>query len=97
MKISDFQLLMLKTYYEKDSKRGIDGSLHRLREEVDELEKAIIDGSQKAIEEELADVLAWVASISNILCIDLQKAASEKYGEGCPRCKASPCKCEDDF
>ncbi|MGQ9515205.1 MAG: MazG nucleotide pyrophosphohydrolase domain-containing protein [Thermoproteota archaeon] len=96
MKISDFQSLMKSIYYKKDSMRGIQASLRRLREEIDELENATIEGSQRAIEEEMADVFAWVASISNILGIDLQKAAFEKYGKGCPRCRASPCRCEDE-
>jgi NTP pyrophosphatase (non-canonical NTP hydrolase) len=95
LEISEFQRLMKDIYYEKDSKRGIEGTIRRLREEVDELEGASLEGSKRAIADELADVLAWLASLANILDADLQKAALSKYCRGCPRCLSSPCRCED--
>lgn len=45
------------------------------------------------IREELADILAWLCSISNVLEIDLEAAALKKYPDMCARCSSSPCRC----
>jgi len=41
---------------------------------------------------ELADVLAWLASIADQLGLSLDEA-SRRYAEGCPRCAQRPCGC----
>jgi len=93
LNVSEFQLMMRMIYYEKDVGRGAHGTLNRLRDEVEELREAISTGSGEAISEELADVLAWLASLANIVGADLERAAMMKYGNACPRCASSPCKC----
>lgn len=93
MNVSEFQLMMRRIYYEKDSSRGAQGTLNRLRDEVEELRGAVSAKSDEAISEELADVLAWLASLANIVGIDLEGAAKRKYDNACPRCASSPCKC----
>ena len=93
MNISEFQLVMRRIYYDKDSDRGAQGTLNRLCDEVEELREAVSADSGEAISEELADVLAWLASLANIVGIDLEGAATRKYDNACPRCASSPCKC----
>ena len=41
---------------------------------------------------ELADVLAWVATLANQLDIDLADAVA-RYADGCPRCGSRVCTC----
>ena len=48
---------------------------------------------KKAMEDEFADVLAWLASLANIFEINLESAALGKYDSCCPKCNASPCEC----
>ena len=90
--ISRFQEVIRETYIHHDRRRGLERTLDWLVSEVYELRQAIEDG--RGIEEELADVLAWLASVANLLGIDLEKAAVERYGEGCPKCGSKPCGCQ---
>ena len=41
---------------------------------------------------ELADVLAWQASLANQLGLTLDAAAA-RYAAGCPKCHDCPCAC----
>lgn len=84
---------MLLIYFHRDSERGAEGSHRWLKEEVDELGKAMQNADRRLLEDEFADVIAWLASLANILKIDLEKAALRKYDNCCPKCQASPCKC----
>ena len=85
--------MMRQIYFYKDSERGVDKTYRWLREEVDELGEAIGKADQKAIENELADVIAWLASLANVVGTDLETATLRKYDNCCPRCHTSPCKC----
>jgi NTP pyrophosphatase (non-canonical NTP hydrolase) len=38
--------------------------------------------------------LAWLASLANVVDIDLEKAALSKYPNKCPKCGLSPCSCK---
>ncbi|UCE29940.1 MAG: nucleotide pyrophosphohydrolase [Candidatus Bathyarchaeota archaeon] len=93
MHVGEFQDMMWGIYFSRDSKRGVGGTFERLVEEIGELGEALKGEDRKALEEEFADVLAWLASLANIANIDLQKAALTKYGDGCPKCRQTPCKC----
>ncbi len=74
------QDLMRKYYYERDSRRGLYATFTWLVEEVGELAEAILEKrSKEAIEEEVADVLAWLLSLSNLLGIDTEEAFRKKY------------------
>jgi len=48
---------------------------------------------KKALENEFADVIAWLASLANVTNVDLEKATLSKYDDKCPKCGHSPCKC----
>jgi len=48
-------------------------------EEVGELARAIKSGNRDNIEEEIADVAAWLVSLANLLEIDFEEAVLKKY------------------
>jgi len=81
-------------YYQKDLQRGIPGTFMWLMEEIGELASALQTGTDRDnLEEEFADVLAWLTTIANVAQIDLAQAISKKYGQGCPGCKRLVCTC----
>lgn len=94
MHIKEFQKMMRQLYFEIDSKRGVKGTLNWLEDEIQELKEALEQNDIQAAEKELADVLAWLASLANILEIDLEKVAFSKYTNKCPKCELSPCECQ---
>jgi NTP pyrophosphatase (non-canonical NTP hydrolase) len=87
------QDLMRDMYWPRDLQRGVDGTFMWLIEEVGELAAALRSGERRAMEEEFADVLAWLATIANVVGVDLGQAVYAKYGEGCPGCGGIPCRC----
>ncbi len=91
--ISEFQSMMRRIYFSRDSKRGAHGTYMWLREEIDELGEAIQKNDKTALEDEFADIVAWLASLANVLKVDLDKATLRKYADCCPKCHATPCKC----
>jgi NTP pyrophosphatase (non-canonical NTP hydrolase) len=92
--IEDFQQLIHRMYYEKDLQRGIPGTFMWLMEEIGELASALQTGTDRDnLEEEFADVLAWLATIANVANIDLAAAITKKYGHGCPGCGLLVCVC----
>ena len=93
MHIREFQGMMKRIYFSRDSKRGTKRTYDWLVEETGELGEALNRGNVKALEDEFADVIAWLSSLANVVGIDLEKAALTKYDSTCPRCKKSPCEC----
>ncbi|RLI45955.1 nucleotide pyrophosphohydrolase [Candidatus Bathyarchaeota archaeon] len=93
MEISEFQDLMRRIYFHRDSKRGAAGTYEWLVEEVEELGEALKEKNTEAIEGEFADVLAWLASLANVVNINLEGAAARKYSGKCPKCHQAPCNC----
>ena len=93
MQISEFQRRIEAIYYERDSRRGLAGTHMWFCEEVGELTRALRRGEEQALAGEFADVLAWLSTLASIAGVDLEAAARAKYGEGCPRCRATPCAC----
>ncbi len=98
MKIAEFQALMQTLYYKNDEQRGVHRTAIWLGEELGELFKELKHHPQKfdkaAIEEEMADIYAWVASLANLLDIDLEQALQKKYHQQCPKCHQNPCVCQ---
>ena len=93
MHISEFQEMMKHLYGDRDKARGIDGTYNWLLEEVVELGQELKGTDRLATEKEFADVIAWLASLANVMGIDLENAALAKYPHRCPKCQASPCQC----
>lgn len=94
MRISQFQRLLRATYLERDAARGREATFRWLVEEVGELARALRGRDRSQLEGEFADVLAWLASLASLVEVDLEDAAAARYGGGCPKCGASPCRCE---
>ena len=108
--ISAFQNLIRKMYFEKDVARGVPATFMWLMEEVGELSSALRETSESEanrvakaefearranLKQEFADVLAWLATIANVVEVDLASAITEKYGSGCPGCQQFVCVCPD--
>ena len=92
MELDDFQHLMQTTYGARDATRGIPATVAWLAEEVGELARAVRKQTPAEQLHELADTLAWLASLANQLGLSLGDAAA-RYARGCPRCGHSPCSC----
>lgn len=93
MQINEFQEMMKTLYSHRDSERGIKGTYEWLKDEVEELGEALQGTDKEATEKEFADVIAWLASLANLVNIDLEKAALNKYPHKCPKCQHAPCQC----
>ena len=93
VQICEFQEMMRRIYFHRDSNRGIEGTFDWLADEVRELKEALKTDDKKALEDEFADVIAWLASLANVANVDLEKAALNKYENKCPKCGHSPCRC----
>ncbi len=94
MEIGEFQRLIREIYYDKDQARGKAGTFSWLVEEVGELSRALRRGDSQFLEEEFADVFAWLVSLASLCGIDMEKASS-KYTGGCPKCRRIPCVCAE--
>ena len=86
--------MMRSIYFHRDSQRGATGTYDWLVDEVGELGEAMKQGSEKTLQDEFADVLAWLASLANVLNVDLEATALSKYSGRCPKCSQSPCRCQ---
>jgi NTP pyrophosphatase (non-canonical NTP hydrolase) len=75
MDIREFQEMMRRLYFKRDSERGIKGTYDWLVDEVEELKEALEKGDKEETKKEFADVIAWLASLANITGIDLENAA----------------------
>jgi len=79
--IRDFQELIRDRYFESDNARGTAGTFLYLTEEFGELATALANNNRPNrapneaeranLEEEFADVLAWIATLANINKVDL--------------------------
>ncbi len=82
MDIKEAQRFIDEVYGKMDRERGINADLVWLGEELGELFKAVREDSN--IEEEIADVFAWLLSVANVLGIDVEEAFRKKYLTGAP-------------
>lgn len=96
MKISEFQKIIEDIYFAKDSNRGLMGTFAWFVEEVGELSRELrSQDDKKKLQDEFADVLAWLSTLASIAGIELEKSA-EKYANGCPKCLKTPCSCNEN-
>jgi NTP pyrophosphatase (non-canonical NTP hydrolase) len=92
--LSGLQKMILQMYGEKDAARGDAATFLWLTEEFGELATALRSGTQDELAAEMADVLAWLATLANIRGVDLEEAVLRKYGRACPGCGKVPCSCD---
>jgi len=80
--VREFQRLIDQIYGQKDRDRGIEGTFLWFHEEVGELTRAVRRGHDREnLQEEFADVFAWLVSMASMLEIDMEKAVNAKYGK----------------
>ena len=102
--LDSFQSFIRDRYYKTDHARGTAATFMWFIEEVGELATALhaaaaTDGRSPTadarvnLEEEFADVYAWLATLASLHGLDLEAIGRKKYGGGCPRCVATPCAC----
>lgn len=88
--IGQFQQYIRERYYEADAQRGTPGTFMWLIEEIGELATTLqkIRGeggatsgghTKRHLEDEFADVLAWLCTLANINDVDLEQALRQKY------------------
>ena len=95
MRIGEFQRHIGELYLEKDKRRGAEGTMLWLIEEVGEMTEAARRKELAHLGEEMADVLAWTASLANLYGVDLEAAVAAKYPATCKRCGRKPCACPE--
>ena len=93
--LRDLQELIRTMYHDKDAARGAEATFLWFTEEIGELAAAVRSGSPEELQEEFADVTAWLVTLANIKNVDLTQALIEKYGTGCPGCGKLTCQCPD--
>jgi NTP pyrophosphatase (non-canonical NTP hydrolase) len=74
-----FQAHISEKYEKVDRERGSAKTFLWFIEEVGELATAINGTDRKNLEEEFADVLAWLCTLANINDVDLTAAVTAKY------------------
>lgn len=92
--IAEVQRSIQALYGSKDAARGDAGTFLWFVEEVGELATALRSGTAEELALEMADVLAWLATLANVRGVDLSSAFQRKYLGGCPGCGQSPCLCD---
>ena len=92
MQVSEFQDVIRRTYLDRDRDRGLDGTFRWFVEEVGELARSVRTGDHANRTHEAGDVLAWLASVANLVDVSLETAI-DRYANGCPRCGSTPCSC----
>ena len=93
MQIREFQQLIERMYSARDRQRGAAKTFLWFAEEVGELASALAEGTDRDnLEEEFADVFAWLVTLANVEGIDLETAI-RKFTTGCPGCGKLKCEC----
>lgn len=73
-----FQQHIRERYHAADHARGTPATFMWFVEEVGELATALASGQDRAnLEEEFADVFAWLCTLANITDVDLEKACGK--------------------
>jgi len=91
--LAELQATIRATYGAQDRARGVDASFGWFVEEVGELSRAIRRQGHDARVVEFTDVLAWLVSLADLCEVDLAREVAARYGDGCPKCHAQPCRC----
>ena len=83
--IRAFQQHIEQRYAKIDRERGWPKTFAYFIEEVGELATALTDGRDRAnLEEEFADVIAWLCTLANVADVDLAEAVAKKYLSAAP-------------
>src|SRR4051812_49999047 len=78
--LAAFQRHIADRYEKPDRARGTPGTWLHFSEEIGELARALArNDDKKNLEDEFADVLAWLCTLANINDVDLAAAVTQKY------------------
>ncbi len=77
--IAAFQKHISERYEKVDRERGWPKTFAYFIEEVGELATALTGDDKANLEEEFADVIAWLCTLANITDVDLSRAIASKY------------------
>src|SRR5437016_14336230 len=77
--IAAFQKHISQRYEKVDRARGWPKTFAYFIEEVGELATALAANDHENLEEEFADVIAWLCTLANITDVDLAAALLKKY------------------
>lgn len=77
--INDFQKHISERYEKADRERGWPKTFAYFIEEVGELATALTGDDRENLEEEFADVVAWLCTLANINDVNLSDAINKKY------------------
>ena len=77
--IAAFQKHISDRYEKVDRERGWPKTFAYLIEEVGELATALTSDDRANLQEEFADVIAWLCTLANISDVDLASAIEKKY------------------
>ena len=79
LSLREFQKHISQRYEATDRARGTPGTFLWFIEEVGELATALHGDDRANLEEEFADVIAWLCTLANINDVDLTEAVRKKY------------------
>lgn len=88
--VADFQDLIRDRYLATDASRGVPGTFMWLIEEVGELATALQEAGpgrdptpeqRHNLQEEFADVIAWLCTLANMAEVDLEQALTKYTDE----------------
>ena len=65
-------------------------SIYKITKRQEQIIRMIINGRTN---KEIADVIAWVNSLANLLDINVEEALFDKYPNKCRKCNSLPCRC----
>src|SRR5437763_14868588 len=77
--IAAFQKHISERYEKVDRERGWPKTFAYFIEEVGELATALTNDDPANLEEEFADVIAWLCTLANITNVNLAEAVARKY------------------
>ena len=77
--IAEFQQHVFDRYDKVDRARGWPKTFAYFIEEVGELATALTGDDRENLEEEFADVVAWLCTLANICDVDLSRTIAKKY------------------
>jgi NTP pyrophosphatase (non-canonical NTP hydrolase) len=77
--IAGFQKHISEKYEKVDRARGAPKTFLWFIEEVGELASALNSDDRQNLEEEFADVVAWLCTLANINDVNLAEAVTKKY------------------
>ena len=77
--LAAFQKHISDRYEKHDRARCTPGTWLHFSEEIGELARALARDDRQNLQEEFADVLAWLCTLANINDVDLAAAVAHKY------------------